>query len=83
MQMLTLEGIVFCRYADGHRIFAATEQEAYRHLVSLTRHLFTHEGRRCGNRRPSRQSKDSFVPRIFLAEDSTELSPEDREARFT
>lgn len=80
--MLTLEGIVFCRYADDYRIFAATEQEAYRHLVSLTRHLFTHEGATLQKQKTRVvKSKDFLRAPVFLAEDSTELSPEDREAR--
>lgn len=80
--MLSLDGIVFCRFADDYRIFAATEQEAYKHLITLTGYLHEHEGATLQKQKTRVvRTKDFLRAPVFLAEDSTELSPADREER--
>lgn len=80
--MLSLDGIVFCRFADDYRIFASTEQEAYKQLVTLTGYLHEHEGATLQKQKTRVvRTKDFLRAPVFLAEDSSELSPTDREER--
>lgn len=43
-KLLLSDGMVFCRYADDYHIFAATHEDAYGQLISLSDKLFRNEG---------------------------------------
>jgi hypothetical protein len=43
-RLLVTEDVRFCRFADDYHLFAETEEQAYRHLVFLTRTLYENLG---------------------------------------
>lgn len=43
-QLLRMNGVIFCRYVDDYHIFAASKEEAFRHLIFLSERLLINEG---------------------------------------
>jgi hypothetical protein len=80
--LLDMEGIVFCRFADDYRLFAKTEQDAYRQLIILTEYLMEHEGATLQKQKTRVvKSKDFLRAPLFVAEDTTDLTHEERQER--
>lgn len=80
--LLDMEGIVFCRFADDYRLFANSEQEAYRQLIILTEYLMEHEGATLQKQKTRVvKSKDFLRAPLFVAEDDSDLTHAERQER--
>ena len=81
-QLLYLKGITFCRYADDYRLFAKSQEEAYRCLYLLTESLVRHEGLTLQKQKTRvLRSGDYLRSPLLLPEDSDDLTAEERRER--
>lgn len=80
--LLDLESVVFCRFADDYRLFADSEQEAYRYLILLTEYLMEHEGGTLQKHKTRVvKSKDFLRAPLFNAEDHPDITEAERQER--
>jgi hypothetical protein len=80
--LLDLEGIVFCRFADDYRLFAKSEQDAYRQLILLTEYLMEHEGATLQKHKTRVvKAKDFLRAPLFVAEDNVDITEAERQER--
>jgi len=81
-QLLRVKGITFCRYADDYRLFAKSQEEAYRHLYLLTESLLRHEGLSLQKQKTRvLRAGDYLRSPLFLPVDSDDLTPAERQER--
>jgi Reverse transcriptase (RNA-dependent DNA polymerase) len=81
-QLLLLKGVTFCRYADDYRLFAGSQEEAYRCLYLLTESLLRHEGLSLQKQKTRvLRASDYLRSPLFLPEDSDDLTSAERQER--
>lgn len=60
-KLLRLERISFCRFVDDYHLFAASKEQAYSYLVTLSKLLVNNEGLSLQKTKTRILSKDEFV----------------------
>jgi hypothetical protein len=75
--LLTIKGIVFCRFTDDYHVFADTEEEAYRHLMTLSENLFEVQGLMLQKNKTRIMPKAEFRSTSAFAEGGKAQTPEE------
>ncbi len=80
--LATRDDVVFCRYADDYRLFAKSQEAAFRSLLFLTEALQRNEGLAL-QRYKTRviATKDFLRSPLFSVDDSEGLNPYERDER--
>lgn len=86
-QLMRAHGIRFCRFVDDYRIFCASKEEAYRHLIFLSEKLFN-EGLSLQKAKTRVLTAKEFLDetellKTFAEVDEESLSDEDKLMRIS
>lgn len=80
-KLLLSNGVTFCRFADDYRLFASSEEEAYRWLVFLSEKLLENEGLLLQKAKTRIMSSDEFLATTELSDRNVAETVAEEEAR--